>query len=96
MVCLTVEPFAVRINKILYTFDACIVYRRYLVAVLESTIENGYRHTFSFMANVMQTVTSQHLYLFLAIAVVFAFDTVPLVPSLMNLDLDKFLVNAVG
>lgn len=86
---------AVGVDKILGTHDVSMGEGGYDVGILETTVENGDGDAFAHESDVMQTVSSQHLNLLLAIAIGGGLQTVPGVETVVGTGLDE-AVDAVG
>ena len=95
VICLLIEMLAVGIDEILGTHDVSMGEGGYDVGILETTVENGDSDAFAHESDVMQTVSSQHLNLLLAIAIGGGLQTVPGVETVVGTGLDE-AVDAVG
>ena len=90
MIGLLVEETAIGVNEILGAFNVRMLKGGNHVYILEPTVEYGNRYTLAFVPNTVQVVPSQHLKLFLAIAIGDSFDAVPGIKRAMTILLYHF------
>ena len=77
MIGLLEEIETIGIDEIFCADDVSVLEGWDDVGILETAVEYGDGDALAFVADVVQSLTYHHLYLFLATAIEFPFDTVP-------------------